>query len=138
MILIDSNIFIAFINAKDKNHQRAKELVSDLLAGQYGSRYTISEVFSEVSTFLYSKTKQKEVVQKAWDLIYSTKNSLGQVFIVNRENIEQAWIVFQTYASTQKPLSFVDCLIIALAQRNQIDKIASFDSEFDGILERIH
>lgn len=136
MILVDTNVFVAFLNKRDKNHQRAKEIVVKLLSGKYGSRYTISEVFTETATFLFRKTRRMDGVAKAWDLIYSVEAALVQPLIIKKEDIDNAWLLFQKYATQKRPLSFVDCLLIAVSQSFEIDSIASFDSEFDGILKR--
>ena len=136
MILVDTNVFVAFLNKRDKNHQSAKDLVTKLLSGNYGSRYTISEVFTEVATFLFKKTGRMDVVSKAWNLFYSEEAALVQPLIIKKEDIDEAWMIFQKYTTQKRPLSFVDCLLISVSQTYEIDSIASFDSEFDGILNR--
>lgn len=137
MIIVDSNIFIAYFNRRDNNHQRSRELVKKMLKGEYGNRFTISEVFSEVSTILFRQTKNKTIVDKTWDAIYKNETSWAFPIIVNKELIDEAWEIFKKYTSTKVPLSFVDCLLISTAQSHSIDSILSFDSEFDGILTRI-
>ncbi len=138
MILIDTNVFVSFLNKRDKNHQRAIELVRQALSGDFGNRYTISEVFTEVSTVLFRKTKNMNIVKKAWDLMYSSDRSWGKTIIITKDHIEKAWKIFQSYTTIKKPLSLVDCLLIAVARNLEIVKIISFDDEFDGILERIY
>lgn len=136
MILVDTNFFIAIINQRDSYHKRANEILDKLLLGDFGERYTISDVFTETATLLFKKTKRKEIVEKAWELIYSEEFSIVQPIIVNKKDIDNAWVVFQKYATEKRPLSFVDCLLIAVCQSYEIDSIVSFDSEFDGILKR--
>lgn len=34
-------------------------------------------------------------------------------------------------------LSFTDAMIVAICERHDIDSVASFDSDFDGIIERV-
>ena len=138
MILIDTNLFVAYLNRRDQNHKRAKTLVKQLLIGNYGSRFTISEVFSETATTLFKRTFRKDVVEKAWELMYSPEKAWGQTLIITKTYIEDAWKVFCSYSTPKRPLSFVDCLLIAVAKSLGITKIVSFDDEFDGILERIH
>ena len=57
-------------NKRDKNHSKSKNLVRNLLKGEYGNRFTISEVFNEVSTILFRQTKNIEIVKNAWNAIY--------------------------------------------------------------------
>lgn len=138
MILIDTNIYVAYLNKRDQNHTRTKELIVHLLEGKYGSRFTISEVFTETATVLFKRTKRQDLVKKAWSLIYSTDNAWGQTLVVSKEYIDEAWKIFCSYTTPQRPLSFVDCLLIAVAKTLGIQKIVSFDNEFDGIIERIY
>ena len=136
MIIIDSNIYVAYFNKRDENHIRAKNLVKNLLKGEYGNRFTISEVFSEVSTILFRQTKNIEIVKKAWNAIYEKEIAWAFPIIITKDLITNAWEIFTKYTTSRVPLSFVDCLLIATAQNNSITSILSFNSEFDGILTR--
>ena len=136
MIIIDSNIYVAYFNKRDKNHSRSKNLVKNLLKGEYGNRFTISEVFSEVSTILFRQTQNMEIVKKAWKTIYEKETSWAFPIIVTKDLISNAWDIFTKYTTSKVPLSFVDCLLISTARNNSISSILSFDSEFDGILIR--
>ena len=137
MIIIDSNIYVAYFNKRDENNKRSKELVSQLLKGEYGNRFTISEVFSEVSAILFRQTGNKNIVEKAWNTIYEKEKTWGFKIIITKEMILKAWTMFNKYTTKKVPLSFVDSLLIVTAQLNSIDSILSFDSEFDGIINRI-
>ena len=138
MILIDSNIFVAYFNKRDGNHLRSKQLVRNLLKGEYGNRFTISEVFSEVSTILFRQTKNMAIVERVWSSIYSKDKSWAFTIIMNKDTIDKGWEIFKKYTTSKVPLSFVDCLLISTAQLNSIDSILSLDSEFDRILNRIY
>ena len=56
LILIDTNIDIAYLNKKNQNNTKNRLLVKDLLSRQYGSRYTLFEIISETVTSLYRQT----------------------------------------------------------------------------------
>jgi len=107
------------------------------LLGEFGSRFTISEVFSEAATVLFNKTKSIDIVKRVWKVIYSEKDAWGQVIIITKDDIDRSWGIYQKYTTKQRPLSFVDCLLISCAQYLGIDSIMSFDEEFDGVLRRI-
>ncbi len=138
MILIDTGLYVAYLNKRDQKSQQARSLARAMLSGDFGARFTISELFSEVATLLYRRTKNKTLVQKAWNLFYSEKHAWGQSIIITKEYIDIAWKIFQSHVSPKRKLSFVDCLLIAFAQKNNISNILSFDEQFDGILVRIH
>lgn len=137
LILIDTNIYVAYLNKRDQNHEIARKLIGRLLLGEFGSRFTISEVFSEAATVLFSKTKSIDIVNRAWKIIYSEEEAWGQVIIITKDDIDRSWEIYQKYTTKKRPLSFVDCLLISSAQHLGIDSIMSFDEEFDGILKRI-
>jgi len=54
---------------------------------------------------------------------------------VNTTAFKEAWKLFSRYA--EKELSFTDCTSIALMNMKNIENIASFDTDFDGIVPRI-
>jgi predicted nucleic acid-binding protein len=137
LILVDTNIYVAYLNNRDQNHEIAKKLAERLLLGEFGSRFTISEVFSEAATVLFNKTKSMDIVNRVWKIIYSEDNAWGQVIIITKDDIDRSWEIYKKYTTKKRPLSFVDCLLIASAQYLGIDAILSFDEEFDGILKRI-
>lgn len=137
MILIDTNIYVAYLNKRDQNHIIVKRLIERLLLGEFGSRFTISEVFSEAATVLFNKTKSMDIVNRVWKIIYSEDDAWGQTIIITKDDIDRSWKIFQKYTTKKRSLSFVDCLLISSAQFLGIDSIMSFDAEFDGILKRI-
>jgi len=53
-----------------------------------------------------------------------------------KEIFELAWQKFQTLKD--KPLSFTDCTTLTHIQKNSIKQILSFDSDFDGLLQRVY
>ncbi len=55
-IFLDTGIFVAFVNEKDRNHSRAVELVDDLRRGTYGIPYTSDYVFDEAVTVALART----------------------------------------------------------------------------------
>ena len=79
MIIIDTNIYVAYLNQRDQNNKRARILVKKILTGELGIRFTISEVFSETASVLFKKTGNLEFVKKAWNLIYSTQVCVRQL-----------------------------------------------------------
>jgi predicted nucleic acid-binding protein len=50
--------------------------------------------------------------------------------------LKKACKKFKTFMD--KPLSFTDCTSLALMEKSRITQIASFDSGFDGLAQRIY
>ncbi|MHA1495732.1 MAG: PIN domain-containing protein [Candidatus Thorarchaeota archaeon] len=65
-IFIDSNIIIALLNSRDRNHSRAKELLNELKEPKFGMRFTNDYVLDEVVTTLWMHTHRKSMVNKAY------------------------------------------------------------------------
>ncbi|MBD3189100.1 MAG: hypothetical protein GF308_00565 [Candidatus Heimdallarchaeota archaeon] len=61
-----------------------------------------------------------DVVAKAWDLICSEEAALVQPIKIKKEDIDSAWLLFQKYTTQKRPLSFVDCLLIAVSQSHEL------------------
>ncbi|MGB9854915.1 MAG: type II toxin-antitoxin system VapC family toxin, partial [Candidatus Bathyarchaeales archaeon] len=53
-----------------------------------------------------------------------------------KEIFELAWQKFKNLK--EKPLGFTDCTTLAHIEKNKIKQILSFDSGFDGLVQRIY
>jgi predicted nucleic acid-binding protein len=54
---------------------------------------------------------------------------------VSEDAFNAAWELFKSLK--ERFLSFTDCTSLAFMEKNGIERIASFDSGFDGLVERI-
>ena len=134
MIFIDTGIFVAYVNKRDTNHERATEILEDVMRGKYGRAYTSDYVFDEAVTFALLKTKDVRKALNVGRLILGDDlPRFLEILFVDKVTFNKAWKYFQKY----KKLSFTDCTSIALIEEYEIDYIASFDSDFDGIVPRI-
>lgn len=133
-ILLDSSVIIALINLRDKNHSRAGKLLMKLKQPEYGMRITIDYVLDEVLTTLWNHTHQKSIVEKAYNLICHRPDFIKFAH-VGFDVPDMAWQIWKKVASwPEKPLSFTDCCIIAFMDKNDIKQLATYDSDFDGIV----
>ena len=124
MIFIDSNIILSYINYEDSKHNEALHLVSRIMKKEFGD-YIISDyVFSEIVTVCEIKINKKESVKIGNFLlenIYISK-VLDKIF-------SDSWDIFKR----NKKLSFTDCTNLAIMKGFGINKIATFDKEFNKI-----
>jgi len=133
-ILLDSSVIIALLNSRDKNHSRAGELLTKLKQPEYGMRITIDYVLDEVLTTLWNHTHRKSIVENAYNLICRRPDFIKFVH-VGFDVPDMAWEIWKKVASwPEKPLSFTDCCIIAFMDKNDIKHLATYDSDFDGIV----
>ena len=132
-VLIDSNVIIALLNTRDRNHPKARELLTKLKDPDYGMRLTIDYVLDEVLTTLWMHTQQKNVVTKAYTLIRRTPEFIKYEY-VTPGILDLAWEKWERYAKwPEKPLSFTDCCILSFIDTNDVGYLATFDSDFSGL-----
>ncbi len=137
VIFIDSSIFIALLNRRDKKHPQAKMLLQKIKNSSFGLRITTDYVLDEVLTVLWARTRRKEIVIKGHQLIRRTPKFV-QFRFFSPEWLDLAWEKWQKFAKwPDKPLSFTDCTILAFMEKEKVPLLASFDSEFDGLVNVI-
>ena len=138
-IFIDTGIFIAYANKKDEHHTDASNLLEKIMKNKYGMAFTSDYVFSETVTYVQHKTKDITKSKDLGDLILGNKEknipSFITLLVITPDTLQDTWKSFLKYKD--KELSFVDCASIELVKKKNIEYIASFDSDFDGILPKI-
>ncbi|MEX2701511.1 MAG: type II toxin-antitoxin system VapC family toxin [Candidatus Baldrarchaeota archaeon] len=138
-VFIDTGIFVAFFNKRDENHKRAVELLKNALSGEFGILYTSDYIFDETVTFIIKKTGRKDLAQTVGNFILGELKGYPKLFnllYVDSEVFSYAWKLFNKYSDRR--LSFTDCTSLALIKVADIPYIMSFNSDFDGIIERIY
>jgi len=135
-IFIDTGVFVAFHNTQDVNHKKAKETINNIIKGKLGSAYTSDYIFDEAVTTTLVRTKNHETALTVGKMIQGELSSpFIKILEVNSSSFKDAWKLFSRFA--KKGLSFTDCTSIALIKSHNIEKIASFDKDFDEIIPRI-
>lgn len=135
-IFIDTGVFVAFHNTNDVNHSKALDLIKKIATGRLGSAYTSDYIFDEAVTTALIRTKKPETALTLGKMIQGELTAPFIVILrVNTTAFEKAWKLFSRYA--ERGLSFTDCTSIALMNIKNIETIASFDTDFDGIVPRL-
>ena len=132
-IFIDTNIFVALRNENDINHEKSKEIMKKALLGEYGTIYTSDYVFDEAVTVAIARTRNIDFAKDIGDYILSAKRI--KMIFVDDNIFNDAWRLFKKLS--RKKLSFTNCTNIAIIRNYNIEYIASFDSHFDGLVNRI-
>lgn len=132
-IFIDTGIFVALRNAADKNHRRANELMKRAMQGEFGVTYTSDYVIDEAITTALARTKRLKLAIDIGEYILSSPRI--KKLWVSEEVFDAAWERFKSLE--ERPMSFTDCTSLALMEKGGIRNIASFDSGFNGLVERI-
>ena len=138
-IFLDSNIFIAFANKKDRDHEHAKKLMDKVRKGEFGVPYTSDYIFDEAVTTSLIRTRRLDVAIRVGKLILGSKEdsipSLADLIRVDERTFTEAWSSFKT--GRIQGLSFTDHIILAHLKELKIDLLLSFDTGFNGIVAKI-
>jgi len=132
-VFVDTCIFVAVRNKKDRNHQRAKELMRGALRAKFGIIHTSDHIVDEAVTTALARTRNHQVAVNTGRYILSSPRI--ETLPISNGDFNLAWSKFQTIQD--KFLSFTDCTSLALMERHGIERIMSFDSNFDGLAERL-
>ncbi|MFN4133792.1 MAG: type II toxin-antitoxin system VapC family toxin [Candidatus Hadarchaeales archaeon] len=132
-IFLDTSVLIAARNVDDKNHTRAKELMRLMLKGEHGEIYTSDYVIDEAITLMLRRTKRLKLAIDVGEYVLSSSRITR--LRVTDEVFHAAWERFKSLG--KRPMSFTDCTSLALMEKVGIKGIASFDSGFDGLVQRI-
>lgn len=132
-VFIDTGVFVAANNKSDKNHARAIELMKQALEGKFGETFTSDCVIDESITTALARTRDHRIATSTGSFIIESPRI--QKIYTNISDFETAWAKFQKLG--KKPMSFTDCISLAHIDKRKIERIMSFDSEFDGLIARI-
>jgi len=133
-VFVDTGIFVALRNADDEYHERSRELMKRALKGEFGRVYTSDYVIDETVTVALMRTRSHELAVDVGEYLIKSPRIIK--LWVAKENFDAAWENFQKFKD--RPMSFTDCTSLALAKKNNISQIMSFDSGFDGLIPRVH
>lgn len=132
-VFIDTGLFVALRNADDDFHVRSKELMRRALKSEFGRVYTSDYVIDEAVTTALVRTRRHDLAVDVGKYIVESPRIIK--LWTFRDVFELAWRKFQSFKD--KPLSFSDCVSLALIEKRGIKQIMSFDSGFDGLVQRI-
>jgi len=108
--LLDTNIFVALSNRRDKDHVRAKVLLNRLRKGEFGTPFTSDYVFDEAVTVALFRTGRPDLAIKVGKLILGAPEEenpkLFMLVQVDGRNFSGAWEAFKRHKD--RLLSFTD------------------------------
>jgi len=136
---VDSNIFIAFANKRDRDHERSLELMDRMRKGEFGLPYRSDYVFDESVTTSLVCTRRYATAVKVGKIILGSREEsippLVTLVRVDERIFAEAWQIFKT--GRFEGLSFTDHTILAQLKELRIDSLISFDTAFDGLAQRV-
>ncbi len=136
-IFIDTGVFYAHHDADAERHTAACELIDAVLDGTYGHPYTSDYVLDEAVTLTRARTNSVDDADAIANRIRGSDPypSIVKLIYITPELVAAALETFRRYDDHN--LSFTDALIVAICKKRDIDAVASFDSDFDGLIKRV-
>lgn len=118
-IFLDTSFILAFIDKEDTRHAEARGIMQEFLKDEL---YISDHVFAETVNIVFSRANHDRAKNLAEYLVKSEINLVQ----LNQPGFEGAYQVF----SSEK-ISFTDASIKALMKNLGIEKLATFDSDFE-------
>jgi len=122
MIILDSSFIISYRIENDENHERAVKIMIDIAEGNYGIPLISDYVFDEIITVIFNKAGFSSAVDLG-DVLITAPN----IYYIDKELFENSWEIFK---NQKTKLSFTDCSILAIMEKESIKNIATFDKDF--------
>lgn len=122
MILVDSSFFIALVDRKDQWHVQAKKMQTSLA----GETVIISDLIVAEAVTIVGKRSGG----KAGEQLYHFFIDNCDIIYVDESILKGGMSVFLQYDGT---LSVPDAVSVSIMAKKDIDRILSFDSDFDKV-----
>jgi len=126
--LIDSSFLFALYNQHDENYEK-----SQALAINYKGFFVIPDVTLPEVTFLFARQGKTPAVIKFLKSFAAAQPLLEPLTV---PDVQRAHEIMEKYADAK--LDFVDCSIMALAERLNITQICTFDRRDFPIFRPTH
>lgn len=136
-VFIDTGVFYAHHDVEAERHEEAVVLFDRILDGEYGQPVTSDYILDEAVTLTRVRTESFTAASSLAKRICGTNPYPAVVELVYTDpsDITAALDVYHRYADHD--LSFTDAMTLALCESRGFDAVCSFDSDFDGLVERI-
>jgi len=123
VIFVDTGALFAAANAKDKDHQKAKDFLTKL-AEEKVILLVTNFIIAEIYTLMLRKIGRDEAI------VYVEKlRNTAEIERVSEEDESKAWQIILRYQD--KDFSYVDATSFAVMERLGIRDAFSFDEHFE-------
>ncbi len=136
MFLLDSNFIFALKAKKDKNYTRANVILDNLVEDRNHIITTPYSVLIETFTLVASRYHGNVDYLKEYHKLFWGSENFFKLVLIESNEYQEIYKIVEKFITPKKQLSFVDASLIYLYNKNNAEKIISFDSHFDNILNR--
>ncbi|MBE6487739.1 MAG: type II toxin-antitoxin system VapC family toxin [Methanosphaera stadtmanae] len=128
MYFIDSSFLISLLTENEKNNQHSCEISENINEYRVINNIVLSETLNGIRRY-----EKRVDINK----IYTIINEVMDIKYLKKSDYEEAINIYSYYNGS---INYSDCLILKTMQDNNINKILSYDNDFDKIngLQRIY
>lgn len=136
-VFVDTGVFFAHHDTDADRHDQAVDAFDELLDGEYGQPYTNDYVFDETVTLTRARTGSFEAADTVAGRILGEEQfpPVFEMIHVEPDDVRMSLKTFRRY--DDHDLSFTDATIVTMCESRGIDAVLSFDTDFDGLVDRI-
>ncbi len=131
--ILDTGPLAAFAHRRDKEHERAIQVMKSVLSGTYGTVISLDLVLLEGLTLLQNWTSDKRISELYASYFHGASGKRDPILKMrsSADLIEQAVEIHFQYH--ERKLSTVDAALIAITQITG-GVLVTFDGGFEGIV----
>jgi len=128
LYFIDSSFLISLLTENEKNNQHSCEISENINEYRVINNIVLSETLNGIRRY-----EKRVDINK----IYTIINEVMDIKYLKKSDYEEAVNIYSYYNGS---INYSDCLILKTMQDNNINKILSYDNDFDKIngLQRIY
>jgi predicted nucleic acid-binding protein len=136
-VFVDTGVLFGHHDTDAAQHDQAVDAFDALLDGEYGQPYTNDYVLDETVTLTRARTGSFEAANTVADRILGEEPfpRVFELLHVHPDDVHSSLEAFRRY--DDHDLSFTDASILAVCESRGIDAVLSFDTDFDGLIDRI-
>lgn len=136
-VFVDTGVFYAHHDTDAHRHDDAVSAFDDVFEGAYGQPYTNDYVLDETVTLTRARTNSHGSADTVTQRLLGEESfpAVFELLNVEPDDVRGTLETFRRY--DDHDLSFTDASIIHHCEVRGIEAVLSFDSDFDGLIERI-
>jgi predicted nucleic acid-binding protein len=139
-VLVDTGVWFAYLHEDDRRREEAEAILHACVEGRHGRIVTTHDIVVETLTLLMAREAPWSAVEGFAGLVgLRSDPALPQIATVlggRAGRFAEAWPLFERHYE-EKELGFTDCTTVVAMGRRGIDKVASFDDDLDGLVDRV-
>lgn len=136
-VFVDTGVIYAHHDEDAARHEDALAYFEAILEGRFGQPFTSDYILDETITLTRKRTGSFEAADTVARRILGEDPfpTVFELLNVRPDDVREAMDTFRYY--DDHPISFTDATSIALCDSRDIDFVASFDDDFDGLVDRL-